>query len=160
MKKYLKNIQTIEQLKREYRKLAKKLHPDNGGSTAEMQILNAEYAEWHKVVKNIHEAADGSTYEKENTENVNAYPAIIQAIINFNIDIEIVGSWVWCFNAYECKDELKKLGFRWASKKKAWYWHSDEDSTANRKPLSMDKIRELHGSEQIKKHEVAKMLTA
>ena len=40
--KYLKNIENLEHLKKEYRKWAMKLHPDCGGSDMEMQKHNDE----------------------------------------------------------------------------------------------------------------------
>ena len=43
--KYLKNIQTLEELKKAYHAWALKLHPDRGGDVEEMKILNSEYDE-------------------------------------------------------------------------------------------------------------------
>lgn len=40
--KYFKNIDNIEDLKAEYRRLAMVNHPDRGGSTEAMQKINAE----------------------------------------------------------------------------------------------------------------------
>jgi hypothetical protein len=41
--KYFNNINSLEQAKLHYRKLAKQLHPDKGGSTVEFQQLQKEY---------------------------------------------------------------------------------------------------------------------
>ncbi|EPX3606214.1 DnaJ domain-containing protein, partial [Enterococcus faecalis] len=43
--KYIKNVETLEELKKAYKKLALKLHPDCGGNEEEMKILNNEYDE-------------------------------------------------------------------------------------------------------------------
>ena len=40
---YFKNIDNLEQAKLQHRKLAKKLHPDNGGSSLQFQRMEAEY---------------------------------------------------------------------------------------------------------------------
>ena len=45
MKKYFENITTINDLKKEYRRLIKANHPDNGGDTWVMAAINNEYEE-------------------------------------------------------------------------------------------------------------------
>lgn len=67
--KFFDNVKTIEELKRQYKTLAFKHHPDRGGKVEDMQRINAEYDELYKRVKNIHETADGKTYEKKQTES-------------------------------------------------------------------------------------------
>lgn len=49
--KYFKNVNTLNALKREYRMLAVKMHPDKGGNTEDMQELNAEFEQLYKVLK-------------------------------------------------------------------------------------------------------------
>lgn len=41
--KYFENIKNLEELRKEYKKLVKKNHPDIGGSEEEMKIINVEY---------------------------------------------------------------------------------------------------------------------
>ena len=157
--KYFENVKTLEELKKQYKKLAKKYHPDlNGGTTNDiMKEINKEYDELFARVKNIHSTADGETYEKATDETSELYRDIINSIINFNIDIEIIGTWVWCFNSYEYREQLKALGFKYAAKKKAWCWHSGEYK-ARRSRKSLDEIRAKYGSDTIKeKKEVDKI---
>lgn len=47
----------------------------------------------------------------------------------------------------ETKDVLKEAGCKWASKKKLWYWHAGEWVKKVRRTLTMNQIRDLHGSE-------------
>ena len=42
-KMYFKNIESIEDLKQQYKKLAMENHPDKGGNTETMQAINNEY---------------------------------------------------------------------------------------------------------------------
>lgn len=40
--KFFKNVRTLEELKKEYRTLAMKHHPDRGGDLETMQAINSE----------------------------------------------------------------------------------------------------------------------
>ena len=64
--KYLRDdIQTLEELKKEYHRLCLKLHPDVGGSNEAMKELNAEYEIMFERVKRIHVNKDGERYERD-----------------------------------------------------------------------------------------------
>lgn len=154
---YFEKINSVEQLKKQYKTLCKKYHPDlnpDRDTNDIMKAINAEYEQLFAIYKDIHETADGETYTaKESTAEQSAdFINIINSIINFNIDIEIIGSWVWCFNSYEYRDQLKQLGFKWAAKRKAWVWHSDEYK-ARKSKKSLAEIRATYGSETIKQKE-------
>lgn len=62
--------------------------------------------------------ASDESVEQESEEDA-ALRAILNEIICFNMEIEVIGSWVWCFNCYAYKDSLKALGFKYAPKKRA-----------------------------------------
>jgi len=49
--KYFMNCKTLDELKKEYRRLASIHHPNVGGDTATMQAINAEYDEMHEVLR-------------------------------------------------------------------------------------------------------------
>lgn len=143
MTTYFKNITTIEELKKEYRRLIKLNHPDNGGDTATMAAINNEYEYTFNRLKN----------GKNTAETADMFKDVINAIINLNgITIEICGSWVWVSgDTFACKTILKEVGFRWASKKKMWYWHSPDEHCQSRKGgKEMSEIRFKYGSETVK----------
>lgn len=80
--------------------------------------------------------------------NDKALREVLEKIINF-VDIEIVicGQWIWVSgNTYPYKKELKELGFKWASKKKQWHFHTDLFRKKSRKVLSMDEIMDYYCS--------------
>lgn len=162
--RYFKDVDTLELLRKQYKKLLKKYYPDNAnGSTAATQEINAEYDNLFKVLKDNHEntshqTAD-STAHKESNYNANIYDwendkalrEVLQKIINFDgIEIEIVGAWLWISgNTYSYKKELKELGFKWASQKKQWYFHTDAFRKRSHKSLSMEDIRSYYGSTKV-----------
>ena len=146
--KYFKNIKTLEELRKEYKRLVKENHPDNGGSVEAIKTINVEYEQLFKVLKNSDTKENKKKYNMKEDEMLRN---IINSIINLNIDIEICGSWIWVSgNTYGCKTELKQNGFRWASKKKMWYWHNPEEVVKGNGKTTMDDIRTKYGSQVIK----------
>ena len=120
--KYFKNISTLEELRKQYKELLKKFHPDNAnGSTEATQEINAEYDQLFKMLKDKHDSKS----------------------------IEIIGNWIWAFDSYGYRAELKALGFRYARNKKAWYYHTEAFRKKSHKSLSMDDIRSYHGSTEV-----------
>ena len=109
-----KGVEGINEAKKIYKNLAKKLHPDVGGSEEEFKILNSVYTDLieHKI------------YFSNDIKIDIELEKIISLILHFeNITIELVGSWVWVSgDTREIKEKLKEIGFKWASKKKMWYF--------------------------------------
>lgn len=118
--KYLSSdIQTLEELKKEYHCLCLMLHLNVGGSDDEMKIFNAEYETLFECVKNIHVNKDGETYEKETDEMPEEFQWLIAELLKLDdIVIEIIGCFVWVSgNTKHHKERLKELKFKWHSKK-------------------------------------------
>ena len=152
MNKFFENINTLEDLRKQYKELL---------NLEIMQAVNAEYDKLFKILKNQHESNYSSDSDTANTNYNNMkydfaedekLREMLNRIIHFTgIDIELVGAWVWVSgNTYACKKKLKELGFRWASQKKMWYWHSEAFRKKSRKTLSMDDIRSYYGSTEVK----------
>lgn len=139
---YFTNVTTIEELKKQYRKLAKQYHPDITGDNEPMKVINNEYEFLFSKLSNSN---------TNNTSHVDdGFRDIIDQLIQFNIDIEICGSWIWLSgNTYSIKEQLKTLGFSWAAQKKQWYWKPADYIRKGKKSMSMDWIRDHYGSEKI-----------
>lgn len=129
--KYFNNVSTLEELRRQYKELLKKYHPDNPqGSTEATQEINAEYDRLFKVLKNRHESKSADNKESNAKTDFNNMKydfsedaklrEVLQQIISFEgINIEIVGCWIWVDgNTYDYKDTLKSIGFKWAREKR------------------------------------------
>lgn len=152
--KWFKNPQTIEELKKQYKSLALKHHPDIGGCDAEMKEINAEYDVLFNRLKNVHQTAEGATYtsREETNETPDEFKDIINRLVKFEgIHIEICGSWIWITGrTIEYREELKQMRFRWSKSKTAWYYHHDEYRKTTKRTYTLDEIRDLYGSETIK----------
>ena len=159
---YFNNITTLEELRRQYRDLLKKYHPDNkDGSTQATQEINAEYDRLFKLLKDRHESK--STDNKGNNTKTDfnnmkydfsedeLLRDMLQKVIHLSdITIEIIGNRIWISgNTYQYKKELKDLGFKFAGQKKSWYWHSEAFRKRSHKKLSMEDIRNYYGSTEV-----------
>ncbi len=60
MAKYFKNIKSFDDLKKQFKDLLKKHHPDNGGDAEIMKVVNVEYDSLFLIWKNRKEAETGS----------------------------------------------------------------------------------------------------
>lgn len=158
--KYFKEVNTLEELRKQYRDLLKLYHPDNAnGSTEITQQINAEYDQLFKILKNRHETHSADDNQNSTDFNNMKYDftedqilrEMLQKIIHMhNATIEVVGAWLWISgNTYQYKKELKSLGFKWASQKKMWYWHSEAFRKKSHKSLSMNDIRNYYGSTEV-----------
>ena len=138
--KEFQDIEGINEAKKIYKTLAKKLHPDIGGSEEEFKLLNEIYN--HLIEHKIY-FSNSSKIDIE-------LEKIISLILHFeNINIELIGSWVWVSgDTKEIKEKLKEIGFKWASKKKMWYY--GEMKAKNPNPKSMEEIKAKYGSETLK----------
>ena len=136
-----KEVTGINEAKKVYKTLAKKLHPDVGGTEEEFKILNSVYNNLmeHKIY-----FSSGIKIDIE-------LEKIISLILHFeNITIELVGSWIWISgDTKEIKDKLKELGFKWASKKKMWYFGELKGVNMG-KTKSMNDIKNKYGSQTMK----------
>ncbi|ASW72868.1 hypothetical protein IQ37_05720 [Chryseobacterium piperi] len=147
--KFFNHCNTLEEIKTLYRKLAFENHPDKGGDIATMQAINAEYAYATALL------LKGANLSQEDTEKEmrfsEEYRRVIEQIIHLpGIKIELVGLWIWVSGSTKLvKDELKRAGLFFASKKEAWYYRSAELKALRGGRKSLDEIRHKYGSEEI-----------
>lgn len=136
---------TPEIVKQAYRKACKAFHPDRNPAGLEMmKAVNVAYAVLKDVTANI-ENSDILYSEKLNKA--------INAIISLEgVVVEVCGSWVWLSgNTKPHKEEIKAFGYFWASKKKQWYFRPSDYKSKSRGGFSMDEIRSIHGSSEVKR---------
>lgn len=152
MTTYFHNPANLDELKKQYKHLAQKHHPDVGGDTATMQAINSEYEERFEVLKrtqNTQAAEDATGKTRGTTESAGDFIAIVSILLSLDgLEVELCGRWLWIGgNTRAHKEALKAAGCRWSSTKKLWSWHFSEDGDRwHRGTKSMSQIRSKYGS--------------
>lgn len=134
-------IEGINEAKKVYRELAKQLHPDVGETNEMFKLLNQVY---NHILEHGLSFLDESEFDVE-------LERVISKILHFeNIVIEVVGSWIWVSgDTKSIKEELKKIGFRWRSKKKMWSY-GEMKGKRNHKEQDLDSIKAKYGCQEVK----------
>lgn len=162
MKNYFENVHTLEDLKKEYRRLARENHPDKGGDKATMQEINAQHDKLFEILKAEHNSKADDAHKT--TETPEEFRNIIDALIRLDgLTIELCGSWLWISgDTYTHKEALKAAGCRFSKNKKAWYWRHEEDGSFYHrgKAWTFDRIRHTYGSAIFERAEAVEALPA
>lgn len=131
-----------EDTKAAYREACKKYHPDiNPVGEEMMKIINQAF----DILKD---------YTGETKSQQSDYGDLLNDALNaiFNLpalSIEICGAWIWVTGETRAaKDTLKTAGFKWAGKKKAWYFRPEEFSSRSKGTKSLEEIRAKYGSQR------------
>jgi len=138
---------TKEIIKKAYKRAAAKYHPDKeGGNVETMKMVNEAY----ETLKDYEGVVEANNFE---------YPDLVADAINKVIDlegiiIEVCGNWVWLTG--ETKIHSKQLGrdgagFKYARKKRAWFFRPDDYKSSSRGSMTLDDIRYNHGSKTVVK---------
>jgi len=148
---HFQNINTLEELKSAYRKLAKQYHPDINKAPEALQIMkeiNTEYEYLAQQLKNER----GYT---ETKQQANDFISIIDQLLKYNnIEVEIIGTWLWVRGkgTFAIKDFLQDtLGMIYTKSHKAFYWYAGCVKKVKRSSKqSIEKIRDKYGSVIVK----------
>ena len=145
---------TLDELKKQYRKLAMLHHPDRGGNLGTMKAINNEHDALFEVLKtdqNRRADADTTGRTKHTTETAEEFRDILEILLHLDgLEVELCGCWLWISGDTKAnKDALKAAGCRWSNGKKMWYWRHPEDAQRYHKghKYSIDDIRTKYGSQ-------------
>ncbi len=98
---YFKNCDCIEELKKQYRELCFKYHPDiskEANANEIMKKVNSEYDRLFDKLKNVFKNQKGKIYTDSNpvSETPEEFRNIINVLIGLEgVEIELMGRWIW-----------------------------------------------------------------
>lgn len=133
---------TPELVKAAYVGACKKYHPDINPAGAEMmKVVNAAY--------DILRDYEGTIKEEQSDYGELFNDALNAALPLAEIFVEVCGVWLWVTgNTRQHKQALKSAGFKWANKKKAWYFRPEQFRSFSRGKATLEEIREKYGSKR------------
>ncbi len=157
MGKFFDSVKSLSELKKLYKDLARKNHPDFGGSVEVMQAINAEYdkmIDWFSIHGNKTEK------EKASAEVPEKFRKIIEQLLKMPyIQVEIIGGWIWLSgNTALYLRKIQAMGFKYSTKQKRYYL-SDGISGGRASRYSMQRIREIYGSQVLENEEQLKFIS-
>jgi hypothetical protein len=142
-------ISDLDSLKKQYFRLAKKYHPDAGGTTIQFQQLQAEY---DSLLKKLLRGSSLNTEQQENEIVIDqAIRDIIDALINIEgLDIEVIGKWLWVGGqTYPVRTTLKQVGLEFIKKAGVPYWVYKGSESKGRGKMSIEEIKAKYGSHKM-----------
>lgn len=149
--KWFKNCNTLDELKKRYRELVMKYHPDRGGDTRTMQEINLEHDEMFRRLQreNNQRANRHEQGYKVNTEEPSKYRELVYKVLALRgVSVEIIGTWVW-ISAAQCHAQaLKSYGCRWSKSRRLWYWTPYAIPKKDASNIDMDALRQTYGSQR------------
>lgn len=150
------SVESIESLKAEYLNYLRKWKNDE----ETMKEINGQYedllvslgVELNEKIEEQNKTLPVEYQKKKFVATDDRFKEMLNKVIDFNMNIEIIGQWIWCFDAKEYHEQLKELGFWFSASKKAWVY-SGYKKWRVRSHNKIDEIRRKWGSEQVKEKE-------
>lgn len=154
------NCKNINEAKKAYRELLMVHHPDRGGDEDKCKQIVAAFELWIKTYytdtarTNIeHENATREDFHFDFSKvDTEIFGDILKKIIHLNCNIEIIGYWIYCFDAFGVHDDLKALGFWFSRKHRAWIFNGSKKIKIRTK-YTTDDVRAMHGMKEVREKE-------
>lgn len=149
--KYLnREYETIADIKKHFRELAKIYHSDYGGTDEQFREL---YSEYEYLIEHF--------IEKQYKDV--RMSAMVKALINElmyyeDMELEVVGDWLWVDTSRNNDKLLKGLGFFWSSKHSKYYYSGDTKKVTRCSSYSMQDMRNMMGNKKIGKKKEDRLL--
>ena len=150
---------TEEHLKKAFREFAMKYHPDVNPFGLEMmklgnlanELLTKTLGVWQ-----VKEESQEQNAQAPESETLSIDEELIEILKKLRglvgVEREVRGVYIWCFgNTYTYKNNLKEWGFKFAPKKKEWFYAANgRIPKRHHREFTSDEIREKYGCIRIK----------
>ena len=134
-----------------YRELILKYHPDNSetGNAAEATAVNAEWQAFTaRVVNEAFSTAEAERTGKTGDYSATAFAEMLRKVVHWPVRVEIIGFWIYAFDSFAYREQLKELGFWFSGKHKAWIF-SGGPKAAKKGWYTTDENRAKWGSQTV-----------
>jgi hypothetical protein len=106
-----------------YIDLIKAAHPDHGGDLEEAKCINAEWQAYTAgVINNAFTMAEAEREGKTGDASATIFADILRTVLKWDMDVELIGFWIYAFRSFEYHAQLKELGFWFSKKHRAWIY--------------------------------------
>ena len=153
MNNYFIDCTTIEEIKKKFKMLVLKYHPDlQGGDLEIMKLINIQYQEALKKGDGQKSKGDDEKehiykYSDELEEELANKMIDLIALQMVDVEIHLIGLWLWITGeTKQYKDKLKEIGCWWHSKRECWYFKADKQRYSFHKYGNLEDIAKKYGS--------------
>ena len=164
---YFAGLETVGQVKAEYRKLAKVNHPDlssDPNATAKMQEINGQY---HAVLaamdRQISIGSDGKEhtyyYKQEIEQELIDKISEVLKVRMVGVEVELIGTWLWVYGdpdqeaTRKYSESLKAMGLQWHGKRSKWYFRRKSYRRKYNERVSFNQMRRMYGSQKFEQEQ-------
>ena len=142
---FTREYETITDIKKHFRELSKRYHPDLGGTEEQFKEM---YKEYEYLIEHFIEKQYKDVRMSEMVK------ALINELMYYDdMELEVVGDWLWVDTSRKNDTLLKGLGFFWSSKHSKYYYSGDTKKVTRCSSYSMQDMRNMMGNKKIGKKE-------
>lgn len=171
---YFTGATTAEDLKSMYRTLCKRLHPDNGGSSAEFIEMRRQFKRLWETMQDVHRKKDGTTYtasKDKRTWTADEFMSFVDWLTHtLRVDVNITGTFYRITGIGKeekdrqralkdyVRDKLPTQIVVWDGMKVQWIVRPKDWQKKTGKVWKMETIEEAFGSTKYKAKENTDMV--
>lgn len=142
-KYFTREYEIIADIKHHFRELSKRYHPDLGGTEEQFKEM---YKEYEYLIEHFIEKQYKDVRMSEMVK------ALINELMYYDdMELEVVGDWLWVDTSRKNDTLLKGLGFFWSSKHSKYYYSGDTKKVTRCSSYSMQDMRNMMGNKKIGK---------